>query len=151
MRLTKTGTDYIEISEENLDTLKSPKNKVHIIKLNFEEPNEDKCNRVLSKFNKTNRFVIEDNIRFYNFYFKDTHKKYYVENTNKDNLITFFRRNNKILFNFCKAPEIVDDLFLFDYVFLDVLKNVEVIKVTRSQYNIIIDYLKKWNGNVIIE
>jgi len=149
MKLTQKGTDYIEINEESLDDdiiLKIP--KIHLIKLNFREPTKEKIEDAIQLFYNTNRFVIANNTKIYNDTFKNTIKKYYVENQPDQKLVSFFRKNNKVLLNFSNVNEI-EFKFLI-YSLLDVLKNVEVVQMPKKVYLQNIQYFENWNGNVII-
>ncbi|MDY0215224.1 MAG: hypothetical protein RBS24_06925 [Bacilli bacterium] len=92
--------------------------------------------QVLDLLPKTNRFIIENNVKFYNSYFKQTKKKYYVENTLKDekNFISFLRKNNKILLNLKAISNVMLKYFILELVFEDVLRNVEIIKMDKEDY-----------------
>jgi hypothetical protein len=125
MKLTEIGKDIISVDEKNYCEYTS--NKIHIIKLDFHEPNYMKLQSVFKNYKKTNRFIIEDNIRTYNSLLKNVSKKYYVMNTLKNSLISFFKRNNKVVLN-------VNNLTNHDYIFIndfnvlsDILNNLEVI------------------------
>jgi len=151
MIITSVGTDYIELNENNLynkDLQQIP--RVHLIKLNFNEPTEKKVKKVLSLFPKTNRFVIENNIKIYNFILRGTSKKYYVSNIIDTNMVSFFRKNNKILVNFNYFDSINRMYYLQDDIFEDLLKNVEVIDINEDIFNEKDDILEYWRGNVII-
>ena len=151
MRITKVGTDYISLNEDNFaDTRFQNIQRVHLIKLNFQEPTRIIIDRVLNLFPKTNRFVIEDNIRDYNSILKRTSKKYYVMNKIGADIISFFRKNNKILLNFNNLSFEEQTFFLMDGVFEDVLKNTEVIAVNKDIHDMKMEVLDKWKGNVII-
>ena len=151
MIITSVGTDYIELNENNLynkDLQQIP--RVHLIKLNFNEPTENKIKKVLSLFPKTNRFVIENNIKIYNFILRGTSKKYYVSNIIDTDMVSFFRKNNKILVNFNYFGSINRMYYLQDDIFEDLLKNVEVIDINEDIFNEKADILEYWRGNVII-
>jgi hypothetical protein len=151
MRITKIGKDYITINEESLrneDLLKI--NRIHIIKLDFKNPTYDLIKIVLNLFTKTNRFVIEDNIKKYNYILKKTEKKYYVMNREGSNIISFLRKNNKILLNFMNMPKEERNFFLMDGIFEDSLKNAEVIAINKKIYDEKIEVLDKYSGNVIL-
>ncbi len=151
MKLTQIGSDYIGISESNLydqNLMDIP--RVHLIKLGFFDPTESKVKQVLRNFPKTNRFVIEDNIRIYNFILRGTSKKYYVSNTEGSNVISFFRKNNKVLVNFHNLDEYEQAFMLSDKVFQDVLKNTEVIHISKSIFDEKMEILENWRGNVVI-
>jgi hypothetical protein len=151
MRITAIGSDLISVNEDNYgsDTFQSIP-RVHLIKLDFAMPTYDLIREVLHLFPKTNRFIVEDNIRDYNSILRKTEKKYYVMNKTGAEIISFFRKNNKILLNFMNLSKEERDFFLMSGVFEDVLKNTEVIAVTKKIYDEKIEVLDKWKGNVII-
>jgi len=62
MKLTQIGTDIITVDESNYKEWCSK--KIHIIKLAFKDPTKDKIYKVFDNYNKTNRFIIDDNVRF---------------------------------------------------------------------------------------
>lgn len=151
MRITNVGTDYISLNEDNYgDTKFQNIVRVHLIKLDFDTPTKNLINKVLYLFPKTNRFVIEDNIREYNAILKRTAKKYYVMNKVGVDIISFFRKNNKILLNFNNLSEEEQDFFLMDGIFDDVLRNTEVIAINKDMHDMKMEVLDKWKGNVII-
>jgi hypothetical protein len=124
MRITRIGSDIISLNENNYDNsklLRIP--RVHLIKLDFYKPTRTLIERVLQLFPKTNRFVIDDNIREYNFILKRTAKKYYVMNKIGVDIISFFRKNNKILLNFNNLSKEELDFFLMDGIYEDVLRS----------------------------
>jgi hypothetical protein len=151
MKLTQIGSDYININEDNLydeKLLSIP--RVHLIKLAFFNPNEEKIRKVIKNFPKTNRYVIEDNIRIYNFILRGTSKKYYVSNSCDADVISFFRKNNKVLVNFFKLTEFEKVFLLSDKVFEDVLRNTEVIQIDKDIFDEKMEVLENWRGNVIV-
>lgn len=151
MRITKIGSDYITVSEENLyDEKLTSLPRVHLIKLDFDSPDESKVKNTLSLYPLTNRFVIEKNVRTYNYILRRTSKKYYIMNTPEDSLISFFRRNNKVLINFLNLNDDELSLVLVDSIFRDVLKNTEVIMIDKETFDEKERILMEWNGNVII-
>ena len=151
MRITNVGTDYISLNEKNFsDNRFQNRQRVHLIKLDFQEPTRILIDRVLNLFPKTNRFVIEDNIRDYNFILKRTSKKYYVMNKIGADIISFFRKNNKILLNFNNLSLEEKNFFLMEDVFEDVLKNTEVVAISKNMHDLKMEVLDKWKGNVII-
>ena len=152
MRITKIGSDYITVNEENLyDEKLTGLPRVHLIKLDFDNPNENKIKDVLSLYPLTNRFVIEKDVRTYNYILRKTSKKYYIMNTTEDRLISFFRRNNKVLINFLNFEGVELSLILVDGMFRDVLKNTEVIMIDKQTFDEKEMILNEWNGNVIIK
>lgn len=151
MKLTQIGSDYIKINEDNMydeKLLSIP--RVHLIKLDFFNPNEEKIRKVIRNFPKTNRYVIEDNIRIYNFILRGTSKKYYVSNSGGADVISFFRKNNKVLVNFFKLTEFEKVFLLSDKVFEDVLRNTEVIQIDKDIFDEKMEILENWRGNVIV-
>lgn len=151
MRITAIGSDYIRVNEENYSSkayLKIP--RVHLIKFDFAMPTYELVNQVLRLYPKTNRFVIEDNIREYNSILRRTEKKYYVMNKNDSDIISFFRKNNKILLNLMNMSKEERDFFLMEGIFEDMLRNTEVIAINKKIYDEKIEVLDKWKGNVII-
>ena len=150
MKITKIGTDYISINEDTIHYEEYLNiSKVHLIKLAFDVPTKTKIEQVLSLFPRTNRYVIQDNIREYNFILRRTSKKYYVENYSSVGIISFFRKNNKVLLNFHKLSQNERD-FIVNECFGDVLRNLEVIHINKHIYELKEDILMKWNGNVVI-
>ena len=82
---------------------------------------------------------------------KTTGKKYYIENEKGANLISYLRKNNKILVNFNNLRKIEADLLLDESVLMDLLRNVEVIQISKSVYEKNIDIFSMWDGNIILE
>jgi hypothetical protein len=151
MKLTYPGKDYIIINEENLKDEKLLEiSKIHLIHFCFAEPTREKINGVLQLFNKTNRFVISNNIKLYNDVLKLTAKKYYVMNNVGDNLITFFRKNNKVLLNFSNLSQREREFVCSSDVVNDILKNVEVIQMKKSSFSKVKDLFDLWDGNIIL-
>lgn len=151
MRITNIGSDYIRVNENNYSSnIFQSIPRVHLIKLDFTNPSYDLVNQVLHLFPKTNRFVIEDNIREYNSILRRTEKKYYVMNKNGADIISFFRKNNKILLNLMNMSKEERDFFLMEGIFEDVLRNTEVIGVSKKVYDEKMEVLDKWKGNVLL-
>lgn len=151
MRLTRIGSDYITIDENNIEDkelLNIP--RVHLIKFDFSDPTEEKIKKVIELYPKTNRFVIDDNIRLYNYVLRGTSKKYYIENKPETDLITFFRKNNKVLLNFGRLRE-EEYRFVSDFCLLDVLRNTEVVQLDKPLFEEKREHFEKWSGNVIIQ
>ena len=150
MRITAIGSDFITITEDNLydEELKSIP-RVHLIKLAFFTPTEEKVKKVLAFYPKTNRFIIEENIRIYNYILKWTNKKYYIQNKTGVGLISFFRKNNKVILDFSKLSA-YESQFVLNHCFEDILKNLEVIIVNKSIFEEKEEVLNLWNGNVIL-
>lgn len=150
MIITNVGTDYIRIDEDNINDkklLQIP--RVHLIKLNFFKPTELKVQKVLSLYKKTNRFVVQDYIKTYNYILKNTNKKYYVENSVGADIITFFKKNNKVLVNFNNFTEF-EKQFLLSNCFEDILRNTEVIIIDQDVFEEKQTELTDWSGNVVI-
>lgn len=151
MKLTTLGTDFITIDERNINSLsENAERKIHLIKFNFIEPTREKILGVVNKFGKTNRFVISNNIKFYNDVLKTTGKKYYIENEKDANLISYLRKNNKILVNFNNLRKNERDLFLDEKILRDLLRNVEVIQINKDKYDENIHIFYEWDGNVVV-
>lgn len=151
MRITNVGSDFIRIDEDNLEDeklLNIP--RVHIIKLDFFKPSEAKVKRVIELYPKTMRFVIENHVKTYNYILRGTNKKYYVENYPGVDIITFFKKNNKVLCNFNNLRAVEKEFLLTDFVFVDVLRNTEVIIVNQDIFENKEKHLEPWSGNVII-
>ncbi len=151
MRVTTVGSDYIRIDEQNIEDRKLlgiP--RVHLIKLDFEKPTELKVKKVIDLYPKTNRFVVDENIKTYNAILKGTNKKYYVENIMGSGVISFFKKNNKVLVNFNNLSEAEKKFLLSDDCFEDVLKNAEVILLDKPIYETKMKQLEIWSGNVIV-
>lgn len=151
MIITKAGVDIINVvdsdfTENNIFSTE----KVHLIKLLFDEPTDEKVDWVLKSYPMTNRFIIQDNIKFYNWYFKNNNKKYYVENGYNAGLISFFKKNNKVLLNFHKLRYDIKAFIMRNYIFRDLLKNLEIIEMSSDDFEEKADVLSNWNGNVVI-
>ncbi len=150
MRVTKIGTDYIcinELSMADKNLISIP--RIHIIKLDFDDPTDEKVEYVLKTFGLTNRFVIDNNIRFYNNILRKTNKKYYVANTEDDRLITFFKRNNKVLLD-TTILNPLERAFVFSIALQDVLLNTEVMIIRSKDYKENAEIFNKWSGNLIL-
>ena len=149
MRVTNIGTDYIRLDEDNFEDenyIKIP--RVHLIKLDFMKPTEEKIKRVLDLYSKTNRYIVETNVKTYNYILRGTNKKYYVENSVGSKIITFFKKNNKVLMNFGNVTKSERDFLLEN--FDDVLRNTEVIIIDQEIFDDKKIQLERWSGNVII-
>jgi hypothetical protein len=146
VKLTIPGRDYVIIDE-----MSNNKNstKIHLIKLLFKNPTEDRVLDVLENNQNTKRYVVEDNIKLYNSIFKYQNKKYYVENRPNIGLVSFFKKNNKNLLNILNLNN-VERTFIFDNL-SDVLRNLEVIQMKHEDFRKFESILDSWNGNVIID
>ena len=71
-------------------------------------------------------------------------------NKKGSDIISFFRKNNKILLNFLNLSNEEQNFFLMEGIFEDVLRNTEVIAVSKRMYDEKMEVLDKWKGNVII-
>lgn len=152
MKLTSIGTDFVTINEQNFDTLsKNANEKIHLIKLEFDEPTKEKILSVVNTFTKTNRYVISNNIKTYNDTLKTTGKKYYIENSIGANLISYLRKNNKILLNFNNLRPNECELMLDNKILVDLLHNVEVIKIPKKVFEKYSTIFNAWDGNIILE
>lgn len=151
MKITVLNEDFVTITEQNLNDLtENPEKKIHLIKLNFTEPTKEKILSVINTFTKTNRYVICNNIKIYNDILKTTGKKYYIENEKNTNLISYLRKNNKILINFNNLRQNELDLLLDENILLDMLRNVEVIMIQSSIYEKYNTIFNSWDGNIIL-
>jgi hypothetical protein len=149
MKIATIGSDFVTVDEDNIRSYTDIP-KVHLIKLMFKEPTREKVEEVLRCYPRTNRFVVEDNIRFYNSILKYTNKKYYVENDRDFGIVTFFRKNNKVLLNFNKLSQETVRFLLSNYL-EDVLRNVEVVIITQQIFDAHREIFLLWTGNVIID
>ena len=147
MKITVLGKDLINIDEGGRNGYGQGE-KVHLIKLSFSNPTIEKMDDVMNEFPKTNRFIIDDNIRFYNYYFKNRYKKYYVSNKIGTQLISFFKKNNKVLLDVTKLNEF-EAQFVLNVCLADILENVEVMMVQREDYERRLEIFNEWKGNLI--
>jgi hypothetical protein len=149
MRVAILGTDVVTVSEENIDTFKNVVDKVHLVFLGFKNPTRELMEKTLRTFQYTNRFIVDGNIKFYNDFLKNTNKKYYVKNIENTKLITFLRRNNKILLDFtCLTKE--EKTFILKEILEDLLFNVEVVMIERKDYVENKERFLSWRGNAIV-
>lgn len=151
MRITKIGTDYVKMDENNFDKKEFRDiSKIHIIKMNFKNDIKGNIGNIIKMYPRTKRYIIENNIREYNSVLKHTSKKFYVENKKYDKLISFFRKNNKVVLNIERLTD-----FEVEFVKLnitDILQNVEVLYVgdMKDLFEDLRSSFEKWNGNVIL-
>jgi len=152
MKFTVPGKDVIRVDEKDFESGKivESDNKVHLIKLDFLKPTNEKIKWVLQSYSLTNRYIIDNNIRIYNSFLKKTNKKYYIENKEDNKLISFFKKNNKVLLNFLKLNKTSLEFVMQD-CFEDVLYNTEVIIIDQEIYDLKQDTINLWKGNVIIQ
>jgi hypothetical protein len=147
MKLVIPNKDIVDVDESSM---KGSKEKIHLIRLCFNNPTESKIHQTLKLYPDTNRYVVFDNIKLYNSVLKNTSKKYYIENSEKDiDLISFLRKNNKVLFNFLNFNSYIVDM-IFEYMFDDLLRNVEVIALNKVMLEKKNDILVNWRGHVIL-
>lgn len=153
MIVSKYKEDYIEVDEHwlrvNEDVIQK---KIHLVKLQFKYPTEEKLDQLLYILPRTNRFIIENNIRVYNDYFKNTKKKFYVENSFKDQerFISFLRKNNKILLDFTKITSTHLKHILLESNWEDLLSNIEILKISYTDFKLYESHFSQWDGNIII-
>jgi hypothetical protein len=147
MRITNVGDDYVRIDEDNLEEFTSIP-RIHLIKLDFMAPSESKVKRVLSLYSSTNRYIVEEHIKTYNYILRNTNKKYYVENAVGSKIITFLKKNNKVLVNFGNLTKLERGFCLEN--FDDVLRNTEVVIIDQDIFDEKKTQLDRWSGNVII-
>jgi hypothetical protein len=149
VKITKPEVDMIVVNEKNINQYQGD-TKFHLIKMSFRDPNEKKIMKVLTNSPHTNRYIISDNIRTYNNILKNTSKKYYVQNVDGNNIITFLRKNNKILLSLPVLLSEVKNFITNDYIFQDLLRNIEVILMSNNDFHVLEPMLKEWEGNVIV-
>lgn len=149
MRFTIPGKDLLSVDEDTLENgERETTNRVHLLKFNFNEPTEEKLDEILNKYPEVNRFIIDDNIRFYNYALKPLQKKYYVMNSFGTSLTSFFRKNNKILLSLSNLNDIELDFIMLDLN--DVLQNIEIIEAQKDIYYRNKEIFDNWSGNFII-
>lgn len=149
MKIAQLYSDYVIVNEENVNRITRGGEKVHLIKLDFDSPTKEKMDIVLDQFYDTRRFVVENNVRFYNYFFKNSSFKYYVENSVGIPLISFLRKNNKVLLNINNLSEF-EKQFVLRIALEDILNNVEVMMMDDYDFNENKSTLESWNGNVIL-
>jgi hypothetical protein len=151
IKITKPGSDIIVITDQDYNKDIRIEEKVHLIRLAFDIPTIEKMNWVIDTFYKTHRFIIDsEHIRFYNGFFKRTNKKYYVINDDSTNgLISFFKKNNKVLLDITALNEF-DKMYVLNVAFNDILKNTEVIIISKDDYTERLEQLNMYNGNCVI-
>lgn len=150
MKIALPGTDVVVLKDNTIDAYKDYK-KIHIIKLAFDYPTESKLEQVLDTYPQTNRFVVDSNVKYYNAFLKNTTKKYYVQNKRNSNIISFLKKNNKILFDFTMLSNQEYIFFTMESIFLDLIKNVEVILINPKFLDTLVaNVLNDWLGNIIL-
>jgi len=149
---TVPGRDVIKVTDEDfINNTPNISSKVHIIKLDFNNPDDTKMEWVMSKFYSTKRFIIDNtNIKYYNYYLRRTNHKYYIINNNVwDGLISFYKRNNKVLLDITLLSE-SEKSFVLGISLNDILQNTEVITISSDDYQAVKNVIDKWRGNCII-
>ena len=150
--ITVPGRDIIVVNEDSLYEDTSYTYKVHLVRLSFEDPTDDKMEWVMRTFKKTNRYVVDTrHIRYYNYYLKRTNLKYYIiniENTWRG-LISFFKRNNKVLLDITKLS-MFEKQFVLNVALEDVISNTEVLLMDKSDYTEHLDIFNQWKGDIIL-
>jgi len=151
IKITKPGEDILVISDQDFNKRIQLEQKVHLIRLRFDTPTLEKMDWVINTFYKTHRFVIDsEHIRFYNSYFKRTNKKYYVINDSyTEGLVSFFKKNNKVLLDITALSEF-DRMYVLNAAFNDILRNTEVIIISKDDYVTHLEELNMYNGNCVI-
>ena len=148
MKIARYGEEYCTLAEDNIDEFVGNR-KMHLIKLAFKDPTEKIIKDVLNLYPNTNRFFISDNIKFYNAFLKNTQKKYYIENNKTVALISFFRKNNKCIFNF-ENLLLSEREFIFSNLLEDVLNNCEAVIMSEKDLINKMPIMELWQGNVLI-
>lgn len=152
MKITLPGRDIVVIDDENVFR-EFRTERIHLIRLKISDPDIDAMSWIHNAFPSTNRFVIDmTNLKFYNIYFKNTSYKYYVINTYKkwNGVISFFKKNNKVLLDFTKLLDEERD-FLLNFALKDVLNNTEVVLIDKNDYANNQETFNNWRGNCIIK
>jgi hypothetical protein len=150
--ITVPGKDIIVVNEKSYKEGVLFDYKVHLVRLKFEDPNDDKMKWVSRVFKRTNRYVVDaEHIRYYNYYLKKTNLKYYIINTpyNWSGLISFFKKNNKVLLDFTKLS-LFEKQFVLNVALEDVLANTEVILIEQDDYELFLGIFNQWKGDIII-
>lgn len=146
MKLSELNKHWKIINEKNLEEKEIE--KIHLIKFDFKEPTEEKVNTILKNFPSTNRYIISNNIKQYNEMLRGK-KKYYVMNTSYMDLISFAKKNNKIILNVHNLKDFEYDFILKNPI--DILRNIECIIMNRKEYkNVWESILEDWNGNILL-
>jgi hypothetical protein len=151
--ITVPGRDIIVVNEESLTDGKEFTYKVHLVRLSFTDPTNEKMEWVLQTFHKTNRYVVDINhIRYYNYYLKRTNLKYYIINTVDTwrGLVSFFKRNNKVLLDITQLTDF-EKQFVLNVALQDILSNCEVLLMDREDYTGHLEVFNQWKGDIIIK
>lgn len=151
--ITVPGRDIIVVNEQTLQQGSEFDYKVHLVRLSFDDPTDDKMEWVLQTFRRTNRYVIDTtHIRYYNYYLKRTNLKYYIINTRATwrGLVSFFKRNNKVLLDITQLSEF-EKQFVLNVNLNDVIYNTEVLLMSKDDYTNHLDVFNQWKGDIIIQ
>jgi len=161
MIITMINKDLVEINDSNINSeeiryLYEKGDKIHIIKLNFEQP-EKYANQIIDKFPKTKRFIIEDknkSVSYWNNFFKEYEnstgvwKKFYVENIPNQDFVRFFKRHNKIFLNMDNLSTEANQLVQSEIY--SILFMIEIIQGSKEFMKKNIKILNEWRGNFVI-
>ena len=150
--ITMPGKDIIVVDEHSYENDISYDYKVHLVRLKFNSPDDDKMRWVIDTFKKTNRYVVDTiHIRYYNYYLKRTNLKYYIINILQDwkGIVTFFKKNNKVLFDITKLSDF-ERLFVMNVALEDVLANAEVVLISKEDFTDKQKVFEQWKGDAII-
>lgn len=154
MKFTNLGTDYISVTENDLKNNEIlNQKKIHLIKLNLKNQTKENIEAAVALFPNTNRFVVPSNasIKVFNSVFKAIEKKYYVENEKGSKLISFFKKNNKVLLNIDNLAPHEKEFVLNKSTISDIMWNCEVIQMSKKDYTPpIAEQFTNWNGNLIL-
>ena len=151
--ITIAGKDIIVVNEDSFNNDVSYNYKVHLVRLSFDDPTDEKMEWVLHTFRKTNRYVIDiDHIRYYNYYLKRTNLKYYIINTISAwrGLVSFFKRNNKVLLDITKLS-LFEKQFVLNVSLDDVISNTEVLLMDKEDYTAHLETFNRWKGDIILK
>ena len=149
MKITRLGVDMITLTEIDYENKTTFNHKVHLIKLVFTSPNQQKMDWVIKNFPSTRRFVVSDNVSFYNHCLKQTNLKYYVCNTEPNRIVSFFKRHNKVLLDITCLSE-TEKVFVLNVALDDILTCTEVIAVRRIDYIKHVELFNGWSGDLIL-
>lgn len=151
--MTVPGRDIVVVNEKNIESDDSYMHKVHLVRLSFRNPTDDKMEWVMQTFRNTNRYVIDTtHIRYYNYYLKRTNLKYYIINTRNSwrGLVSFFKRNNKVLLDFTQLS-LFERQFALKVSLDDILSNTEVVLIEEEDFIDNADTFRRWRGDVILK
>ena len=149
MKCAYYNQHWLTIDENNYKKEFETKNKIHLIHLNFDVPTITNITKVINNFPSTKRYIISNNIKWYNVFLKGKKKFYVMNNEETNGLLSFFRKNNKVLLNFTCLNEVETQFILCNMN--DTLRNVEVIMLNSALKGMLEDDLYGWNGNVLLQ